>query len=225
MTFTINRRGTGFCAALACLSILCSPALANDHLTIAAELGITPTSMVVAGVTPAAAGTVLANIEAETELTAQIAQLKTAANTATQSATSLAESLTLAPEPGLEEQYQIAIATLQSIQEDIAQLRNDLFAAITENLSQPQLDALQVWRTNGERRTPPEFRAALRTDEQWRAIEESLRAEARALRLGMSVPQPPAQLLADVRSEQAVIAAENALTIGMTAMEAAFQGQ
>lgn len=66
------------------------------------------------------------------------------------------------------------------------------------------------------------FRAVERSAEEWDLIENALKAEARAQRLQSALDEAQAALLAAVRSEAAVVAAEANLAGSLEAVRSAF---
>lgn len=189
----------------------------------AAELGITPESMVVGGFEIGAATTVLSRIEAaEAARQALVAQYQLIDAAAAQ-VTQLAEALfDTAADEQLLAQHEAALQQLVAAQHQFTQLRSNFFANVMDGFPPQHVQRLIVWRSGASHRVPPEFRVADRPAQQWKAIKRALRAERRAIRLGQELAQEHAQLLAEVRSDPALAEAANNLTANLDVMKALF---
>jgi len=218
-----NNRALLSAAALAFLSLVCETAQADVLTDFTSELGLGPEPLVIAEMSPGGAGEMIAKFEAETGLREQLGIQRASADAAIQTASETAAAMSASPAQDLTDQYQAALSALALAQEAIVGIRDQLFAAVTDELSTSQVGRLNIWRLSAGLQVPPEFRVTVRTPEQWHAIELALRAEARALRYGEDVPGDAAQLLGQVRAESNVIAAQSLLSQNMAAMQSSLE--
>ena len=191
---------------------------------LAASLGITPESAVVAGLSPAEASSLLENLNDASELKTILQTHQETLHLATQAVSELSRSSTTSlddPQTHLAA-YLAAVSDLNEAKEDVASSEHALLAAITHELSLQQVARLSAWRESVARKVPPAFRVTGRTAEQWDAIEEALIAEARASRFNVPLAIPDAQLLTAVRSELDVITAQGTLESALIAMNTVF---
>lgn len=200
-------------------------ASADSLLDTAADLGVTPHSMIVAGATPAQAEAILAALDGASDLRAQLDARRADAHQAAEAATLLAEAASMTENEEVHASYAAALAELEAIQSEVSALRTTLRNQVTSGLTSEQLQRLAAWRDAGPRRVPYEFRVAVRTAESWQAIERALRAEARAIRRGEDLDLDHAQTLLLVRSEPAVQVAAASLSTQWTAMNAVFESE
>lgn len=194
---------------------------------LAGEFGLTAPSLVVAEVAGAqttAVAVILGRLaDAENLRTAFDAQQQTVTQSGA-TVTALEKQLSTNSSDGaLVQQYNMALSALASAEDQLAILRADLLDLALNELPSGQVNALAIWRSSLAFDVRASFRVAERSEEEWLAIIAALRAEQSAIRAGESLAGPPAALLASVRSEPAVIAAENRLTLYLSAAEQAFE--
>jgi len=92
-------------------------------------------------------------------------------------------------------------------------LREELFADATAEFPLLQRNELQTIHSNRAHRGPAAFKIADRTETAWLDIRSALAAERIALEEGDAVPDQSASLLASVRGEPAVAAAQAAFDV------------
>jgi hypothetical protein len=90
------------------------------------------------------------------------------------------------------------------------------------DVSESDQQRYQAFQQSAGRRVPAAFRVKLRSDNEWREIELALIAEARAVFVGHPFEGEQAQLLASVRGEIEVIAAQAAVDANLAAMQGVF---
>ena len=216
---------TGLRVTLAfALATLWSQAASAQSITgIAAQIGITPESVVIADLDGTSASLVLGHLEEAAALCQNLAAQHLAVDAAGVSVTALSESLL--NDPGNEElipQHQAALAALQVAKEQVVELREALFEVAVAGISPEKVAMIVVCRQGAPYRVQAGFRATQQTDNQWKAIERALRAEGRAIRRGESLDETHADLLAEVRSDQVVIEAQLHLQLNFDLMQQIF---
>lgn len=196
----------------------------NTVLGIAVELGIVPESVVIANVNEMAALMVLSRIDQATTLCENLMAAHEAVGTAAANVTALSILLMGDSENDtLVQQYEVAIQTQAAAQEQVAALRDELFAFAAEGLNEQQIDAIAIWRDGSAYRVDPAFRTTQRTHEDWKVVEEALRAERRALRMGEELHEEYAELLMELRAEPAVPEASALLEANLEGMQQVFE--
>lgn len=196
----------------------------DNVLGITVELGIAPESVVIANVNEIAALTVLSRIEQAPTLCENLLAAHEAVGTAAADVTALSILLMGDSENDtLVQQYQVAMQTQSAAKEQVAALRNELFAFATEGLNEQQIDTIAIWRDGSAYRVDPAFRTTQRTHELWKAIEESLRAERRALRMDEELHEEYVELLMELRTEPAVLEANSLLEANLEGMQQVFE--
>jgi hypothetical protein len=191
---------------------------------LANSMGITAESAVIAGLSTAEASEVLAKLDSVSELRATLQTHQIALNLATQAVSQLASVAADSqedPQSHLAE-YLAAISELNAAKANVTSATNALFNAITDELSAQQILRLNAWKETTARRVPPSFRVVVRTTEQWDAIEQALKAEARASRLDSPLENEHEQILTAVRAELDVIVAQASLESALVSMNAVF---
>ena len=213
---------------LACLAMLTSAAQADPMpgqgvIMAAAEIGITPESVVLAGLENQA-DTMLTRLEDAADLRAALMAKHIESSNVASQVTSLAEQLlSSAEDPVLSAQYAQAVADLEAIQLEITVLHGDLFAVATAGYTIQQKNTLQLVKSNAQYRVPAEFRVLTLTVDEWKSTEKALRAERRALRRGEDLDPVYEALLLDLRTDPAVTSAAQQLTLHLSAVEQVFQ--
>lgn len=220
--FTL-RSGSALIAMIAA-ALLTTPTLGQGITSVAAEIGITPESTVIADWDTQTASLILSRIEAEVGLRQALEVAHQAVDAAASTVTELAQVLLNEPNNQQHlQQYEAAVAAQEAVGQQMVVLRDLLFDAAVQGLQQPKIDAVVIWRYGALRRVEPSFRTHQRTLEQWKAIERALRAEKRALRLGEELDEDEAQLLANVRSDPLVTQAAIQLQIDLEIMTQTFE--
>ncbi len=211
---------------VACMLIaMCCRITAAEHntITVAAEIGITPKSLVVADAEEHA-NTVLTLVVSAPDLRATLDTARSELNTAAMA--SRMATRASAEHPGdsdLAAAYQTARAVLETKRSAYTTARNGLFAHVTAGLSDAQRTYLVRWQSSARFRVPDSFRVLQRTDEHWKAIGRALRAERRAAKRGDQLDPAMASLLANIRAEFDVIAAQNRLLAYLPQVETVFE--
>ena len=187
------------------------------------QLGLTPESLVMAGVSAGEVQAIMAALQEAYELRLQLAELAESADSLNQTITQLSETLFV--DPTLEsaiDSFETATAQLDVVRSQMTQARSQLFEIATAALTTGQRQALTTCHDGADKRVPAEFRAVQRTEEQWAAIEQALIAEAQASQLDAPVPSEAATLLAQVRNDPPVVSAQQALAAGLEVMQGQF---
>jgi hypothetical protein len=189
----------------------------------AVRLGITPEVTLVAGFSVAQAETGLARLG---NAAPQIEQVHVAWNSVHARAAALADLIEqLSEEPTnatLAAQVAATRQQLVSARQQVHEAQAILVGAVVAGMPGGPVQRLAVARAGSRRRTPPEFWAIERTEQQWRALESAVVIERRAARTGGSVPPEVASLLAQARSHPAVVEATQALGTHLPAMRTVF---
>ena len=197
-----------------------------DHFSpagVCLQIGLTPVPLTMAGIIPGQVQPMLVELQDADALRQELLQLATTADELGQAITHLSEALFVDPTlPGLAGQHESATEELSGVQAQMAQIREELFELSTTGLTPAQRQVLQACQDSAERRVPAEFKVLAQSEQQWAAIEQALIAEARALRLDEPVPADAAALLGQIRNEHAVVAAQQALAVGLDVMDAQF---
>jgi len=220
----MKRFHLGSTALAATLVLLCRPTLAQNLVIAAAEIGITPESVVIAGCNPQQAAIILARLADAQTLRAELHGRRLVASEMVTSLSTLAQQLADAgQDQQILGQYQAAVQQLQLVKGQIQQLRVALFEVAIEGMPQTKVQRVVVWRKAARYRVAPEFRVRQRTVEEWRAIQRALRAERRGNRIERELAEDHAALLAQVRSDPAVIQASDRLATNLPAMKELFE--
>lgn len=195
----------------------------TDVVTAAAELGVTPKTLVVADFTTQEAQTLLAQLDgAATERQALEARHDEATQAAAQ-LSALREAIKQNPEDSeTRQQYETALSDFEAAQTAVESACTALFEAATEGIDPSKVQAIVDCRSGIGRRVPAAFLANDRTEDEWWMIERAVRAERRALRRGYELDPAHEQVLSDVRAEPEVQAARLRLDGDLDAMEAVF---
>ena len=213
-----------FAVIVGALTIAARPALAQNVRGVWAEIGITPESVVIADLDAQSAMVILGRVESAVALRASLSAQHDAADTVAATITELSElMLNAAADEDLQQEYEAAVATLAAGQQQITALREALFDLALDGFPAPKIQRITVWRQGAPYRVQREFRAKELEHDTWKAIERALRAERRANRLGEELDEEPAQLLADIRSDPAVVEAGIWLAANFDPMKVVFQ--
>lgn len=200
-----------------------APAPAVSPISVASGLGFTPEVLAAAGVNGTQTAAILANL-------ADSATLVAALEGADESASSAGAALTAAQEaargPFATEESPATVAAAADAYEAALAARTAaraaLFDAATSGLGSEVKARLAHAATGLVHSVPISFTVVERSPEAWLDIQSALVAEARAARMSTTLSEDHATLLAAVRAEQAVIAAEMSLDGGLAGVQAAF---
>lgn len=210
------RTAAGLAAGFATFSAFAS---APEALEVAAHLGVTPAALAVAGFDAEDAGSLLDRLDAVSPTREQLGAALDARDEAAAEVSSLRSRLLIgAIDQETQEAYAQAAANLAVAESLAAQRLGSLWSIAMLNVAGPDVDAVETFRAVIGRRVPAEFGAIERTDHEWNAIERALRAEARVQRLGGELAQEHAALLAAIREDEAVIAAQSAIAGNLAAI-------
>lgn len=211
-----------FAVIVGALTIAAGPALAQNVTGVCAEIGITPESVVIADLDAQSGTVILGRVESAVALRASLAAEHDAADAVAATITELSELMLNDADEDAQQEYEAAVATLAAGQQQITALRTALFDLALDGFPAPKIQRITVWRQGAAYRVQRKFRAKELEHDTWKAIERALRAERRAIRLGEDVDEEPAQLLADIRSEPAVVEAGIRLDANFEAMKLLF---
>jgi hypothetical protein len=211
-------------ASLAMVASTWSTTFATEHppLALAAEVGITPQSMVGADVVNHTSA-VLSRFSSADAIVGDLVQTRALMHAAAAEATSLSKQVVDDPNNAdLAAAYEQALAELQFQRDQLSALQTDLFDHVTEDMPDEATDRLLVWRQSSSYRVAPEFRVLEFPPDNWRLIEKALRAEARAARRDETLDDAYTDLLAGLRSNADVIAARQRLDTSLAIVEQIF---
>lgn len=198
-----------------------------DTIAIAYEIGITPESLVLAQLASSQCGgalNALTVIEQVAELKSDIVAARIMIDQNGQAVTNLAESVqVVSDDENLLADFAQALDDLNASKVAHASAKGTLLDEVLYEVPSAAVTALAIWRDSSHRNVPSEFRVLNLSDQQWNAIERALRAEKRAIRVGETLAAEHAQVLADVRSDVAVVNAQYALTSHLAAVETVFE--
>lgn len=119
-----------------------------------------------------------------------------------------------------------AASKMARSQRDLADATS-LIAAVHINLRELAFDgvpasselAIENILSAKQRRVPVAFKVVARSDAEWANIEDALRREARAIRMGEPLDSAKRALLAAIRSDPAVVAATEGLSLNRSSIE------
>lgn len=222
-----HRRFSVFNCLLAAMGALAGAnhlAASQDAVTAAHELGLTPQSMVAAGITDqATANGILANI---VEAGAQIESLQLARNqldAASAEMTELQQLVLAHPDnEAFAAAYQTAAAQLDEAKAQVQSVTDDLLSTALQEVPAQHHNVLEAWRDSRTRDVPPSYRAVARGDGEWKQIQSALRANQRAQQLGEPVPPDAAAVINNVESEYEVVEAQFNLDTHLESIESVF---
>ena len=200
-----------------------APGPAVSPISVASGLGFTPEVLAAAGVNGTQAAGILADL-------ADSATLVAALEGADESASSAGAALTAAQEaargPFATSQSPATVAAAQAAYETAltarAAARAALFDAATSGLGSEVKTRLAHATTAFVHNVPTSFTVVERSPEAWLDIQSALVAEARAARMSTTLLEDHAALLAAVRAEEAVVAAQTSLDGGLGSVQTAF---
>ena len=201
-----------------------APVPVEEIVRSAAEIGLTPESLVLAGMETSAA-TLLLRVQDATTEREKLAESQSLASAAADLLAQCSMSLQANPDDATAvQQFEQAAASLQAARSDVELERQALRNAVLFDATAPEIEALEHWRSSAPFRIAAEFRVLAKDDMEWQLIEAALRAEQRALLRDEAIDPVYADALEDLRDEPAVISAAQALSESLDATEAAFTG-
>jgi len=210
----------------ATLALLCRPTLAQNLSQTAAEIGITPESVVIAGCNPQQTTIILTRLAEAQALRDELHARRLMAGQLVMSLSTLAQQLANASQDQqILDQYQAANQQLQLVKSQIQQIRVTLFQTAMQGLPADTVQAIHVYRAAAVVSVPAAMRVRERTKRQWKAIAHAIRAEKRAQRLDRPLAAGPAQLLANVRQDPAVTQAQFKLDTNLANIKVIFDAQ
>lgn len=191
-------------------------------LDAAGRIGVTLETMAASGLSGSQAAAVLATLADSANLVAAFDNAELAVDSAGEALTAAKESAR-GPFANSESPAAVAVAeaAFQSALAARDAARSALFVAATAALAPGTQAKLAAAALNGAHSVPTAFTVVGRTPEAWLDIESALVAEARAARMGTTLAEEHSTLLAAVRAEEAVVAAQTSLDNGIAAVQAA----
>lgn len=200
------------------------PQIPTPAVSVAAaarECGLSPEAIVVADAQQSVP-TIVSHLESAVVLRELLANTRSALDVAALSLEAAGRELAAAPtDETLQSAYAETMAELASARAALQQTRDAIFTLATDQLPTQAREVLVTWRIASSFSVPAEFRVLDRTTEQWHSIEGALRAEQRAERLGQPFVGAQAILLAGIRADIEVIAAEMRVAQHLAEVEAA----
>ncbi|MCP3999069.1 MAG: hypothetical protein GY722_29000 [bacterium] len=195
-------------------------------LGTAAEIGITPESLVLADVEQHAPA-ILASISAASNERLALVAAHQAVDSASQNMAQVASQLQAgSDEDGLADLIAARVAAeaeLLQRRTELQALRDTIRTAVTSGLPPAAVICINTSRQAAAYRVPTEFRVLQRTPEQWKAIERAVREEKKAMKRGVPLAQQYAGLLTAIRSDPQVAGAEQRLVLHLSAVRQIFQ--
>ena len=192
-------------------------------VALGAQIGITAEAVVVAGLEVAEVEQTLNRLSEASELCALLSDQKVAAAEMAASLTALREQIMSTNDnDAVVAEHASVLSALAAQLATISATRQQLRDVALEGIAPAKRALLEVWRASGSYRAPGHFKVVSRSHADWKAIERALRAESRAVRRGETLDPEYAGLLAEVRSDPAVAAAEVQLELGLSVAEAVF---
>jgi hypothetical protein len=184
------------------------PATPLSVAAAAQECGLSAEAIVVANAQGSIAALV-STLESALSLRELLATTKALVDASALAVETAERNLMAAPtDETLQFEYTQALANLASLRSDLQEARDSLFTLATQQLTAECRDALLTWRNASMYAVPAEFRVLERTPEQWRFVEGALRAERRAERLQQPFEGEQVTMLAAMRADLDVIAAD-----------------
>ena len=226
-TFSINSvnsiRPNLFVLLVSAMTLISNSALAQSATDVAAEIGITPQSTVIADVNTTSATQMLAYIDGATTLLSNLAAKYQEIDAAGVTVTQLSEQLLVdSGNQTTQQQYQTAVTALATAKQELATIRSDLFTEAVQGLSAQQIQKINTCKASATYRVERAFRAKQQSHELWKATERALRAEKQALRMSETLDESHAQLLTDIRTDLAVVQTDILLQANLATMQQNF---
>ncbi len=208
-----------------CIAARAAPAQ-TSVLGTAAEIGITPETVVLADVAEHATA-ILNALSAATDERLALAVAHQAVDAASQDVAQIASQLQVGAE---EDELADLVAARTAASAELQQRRTELYALrdairshVTNGLPPAAVVCINTCRGSAVYRVPTEFRVIQRTPEQWEAIARAVRKEKKALKRGVPLAQQYADLLVAIRSDPQVMAAEQRLLLHLATVRQIFQ--
>lgn len=199
-------------------------AIDSSTTRLAAQIGISPESLTLAGLSGADASVILAQLETASTLQSL---LETARSDASRAADAAGDALdTLRSDPAnalVRTQYDEAVAAFEAADARVQSLKTDLYDAAMDGCSSQAIGDVAHCALQLGRRMPPEFAVIDDTRQDWRALERASIAERRAARrTDEDLDAVHAAVLSNARARTDVAAAEQRLLLNLGAVQAAF---
>lgn len=222
-TRTLQTRHTLFLLVLLVAMAPVAGAHAEDETSLAVEVGLTPHGLVVAGFSVNDAVIILYRIDTATELRQQLGEQENAVSAVSEQVLDIeAFLLQGSADEDLMTQYASLSAQLEALRSQMQGTRSALRAHALAGFPAAHVQALSVFNAGSRHRVPPALRAVPRTPEQWKSLEQALRAERRAIRRDEDLAQQHQDVLLGERSHPATVAAGTNLEMYLAGMQALF---
>lgn len=207
-----------------CGVVLASPAFASLATELLVRLDLTPRVLAASGVTVAEC-TQMLSTAASVQGAAEIRQLDSQIATLNSTVAQQTEAVRLAPEDqSLAQQLANSQAQLNDARASLLALETATVNTLLEPLTGSKRDLASRARTHTQIRSGAEFWGLELTADQWGELQRFLVAEARASRLGTTLPEAVTQRLAQLRASAEVISAVQNLEANLAGITAAFAG-
>ncbi len=189
----------------------------------AADIGVTPESMVVAGFSLQETTIVLNRIQAAQTIREELGLLAASSDNAVLALAMLQQALAEAPgDQNFLNQIQQATEEVQAIATAITLKRTELQTLALADFPAAKIQRLTIWKNGSAHRVPASFRTALRSEDQWKSIVQALRAERRATIRDEPLDPQFIAILQPVYEDQLVIDADLAMQLHFENMKALF---
>ncbi len=230
--FLIPRPMKTALAAIVAVGFCTIAAAETDLARAAADVGITPESIVVADL-QADAGTILGRFESNRDLISAIDTLEGHCQLGIANVNNRLEVCRANPGVGQAFQdYRTAVQSLRTFHSQLDNAKAELLERVTDGLNAQKIAALAIWKNAAGHDMPASFCAQDRSDDEWKAVKEALRSEQRIARVGTGdldeeeeIDEYNAEqvLLSEIRSDLNVTAAQVRLTAHLDLVESQFE--
>lgn len=199
-----------------------SDAPSPQTVQLAARIGVTAESLVVAGFSANEAQSIVDELGTNGDYASALAAARSLVDTKAAALAAAEASLQGSPENSeLIAARNTARTELLAAQAAFRAAPAAARAALVASADSGKKAILETYAAGAGRSAPPEFKAISRTNEEWTALESALRAEARAARRGEELASEKASLLSSARSNEDVAAAKTRLDNTLAAVKAA----
>ncbi len=209
----------------AALVALATPNDAPTQATVilAAQFGVTPESLVVAGFTAVESSAIVEELGTNGDYAAMLTSAQSLCDAKAAALTSAEAALGNSPgNQTLVAARNTARAELASAQAALKAVPGSARTALLAEADPGKRALLETFIAGAAHSVPPEFKAILRSESEWIELAGALRAEQRAARRGEELAEAKATLLSEARSNQTVAAARARLDNTLTAVRTAF---
>lgn len=190
---------------------------------VARQSGITPETLAASGANATLAASALNQIDQAPTEQAQLVSAQASASDLAAQVSQLRQQLRQDPtNTTLVAQLRAAKTQLRASHQSVKDAGDAVTARAAAGLTSACSQRLAASREGRSYRTPPEFWAVARTADEWKQLQADLTLERRATRMGKTLPSEPTGRLATARANSNVVAASQAISTQLPAIQAAF---